>query len=279
MNVVWTISCFAHEQPDAGVWSALAREVDRWPQARGDVPPPSFMRIFAVGTVHERDLIVARLREVSGAVVNLGPSTRLDEADFASAEYVAVWPAEERLVVNDPEEALASSGPCPACGMEDAFDVSQRRGFRVTDDACAGDVSGLPAGGLAVSSRVLEVLEAVGASGFTTRDVLVGPGPTVSTRWFQLVAERSVLVPCPVHTQIEGEPFCATCGAAHGTVVGYFWARPPIVAGLDVFARHPSLRTMLHLSRRVADALDAAGVTDLTCSDVVRVCDHPAGSP
>ena len=279
MNVVWTISCFAHEQPDAGVWSALTREVDQWPQARGDVPPPSFMRIFTVGTPHERDLIVTRLREVSGAVVNLGPSTRLDEADFASAEYVAAWPAAERLVVVDPGEALVSSGPCPACGMEDAFDVSQQRGFRVTDDAHDGDVSGLPAGGLAVSSRVLDVLRAVGASGYATRDVLVGPGATVSTRWFQLVAERSVLVPCPVHTQIEGELFCATCGAAHGTVVGYFWAPPSIVAGLDVFARHPSLRTMLHLSRRLADALDAAGVTGLTCSDVVRVCDHPVGSP
>lgn len=273
MNVVWNVSCFAHEQPDPDVWAALARVVDGYGAGPGGQAPP-FMRVVTVDTPDQRDTLLARLRAVPDAVVRVGPSTRLSATDLSTAEFVAAWPAEERLTVMGVEETLAASGPCPTCGLTDSLDVVQQRPFTVVDDAVDGDVSALPAGGWAVSSRALGVLESVGATGFTTVDILVGPGSRRSARWFQLLAGRAVLAPCPVHTEVEGGPFCPTCGAAGGTVVGFFWV-PPAVADCDVFARHPSLRTMLHLSRRVADALAGRGATDVTFTDVARVCRHP----
>jgi hypothetical protein len=274
MRVVWNVSGFAHEQPDEATWTALAGAADELDPAGAALAPP-FMRILTLDSAGERDRVLARLGEVRGAVLHVAPSTRLDEADLVSADYVAVWADEERLMVLEPDSALLPTGPCPRCGAADAFDLRQVADLSLADDAVEGDTSDLPGGGLAVSARVYEALASLPGSRLGTRPLRVGPEGRESQRWFQVLAERAALTPCPEHTVIEGDPFCPACGTAYGTVLGAFTVPSQDLAGVDVVARHPSLRTMLHLSRRADDALRAAGVADLTRADLIELCAHP----
>lgn len=267
MKIAWRFSLFAHEQPTPEVWDRVLAITDGTGLDTG-VP---VMRLGTVATEAERDELAGRLQE-AGAVLTVGPETVYDAADIAAGEYVGVFPAEVRLEVTEPG-VVVTTGPCPECGLVDEFDVDQPAPFTIADDAADGDLSALPGGGLAVSARVVGVLQDLGATGWSTRPLLVAGQP--SRRWLQVVADRVALVPCE-HTDVVGEPFCRRCGRARGEVAGWLWWDPAVLGGDDVVARHPGGRAMLYLSRRVREALTAAGVHDLVTSDVLRPCPRHA---
>lgn len=273
MQVVWRFSAFAHEQPDAGVWSRVAALTQRFDSG------VAAMRLGVVGTARERDALAAELDQVPGAVFALAPDTTYDDGDRAVADYVAVFPAHERLLVAN-TEVLVGTGPCPGCGLEDAFDVAQSGPFVIgaskATSGSAVDTSALPGGGMAVSPRLLDVLEAVAATGWTATEIGLGDG--TRALWSQLVADRAVLVPS-ARTEVDGDGFCPSCGRALGSVLGRVWVDP---VGLDVFARHPGRRAMLCFSRRLLDALAAAGIEDLELGDPLWIVsadveDHRTG--
>jgi hypothetical protein len=275
VNVVWVVSLHAHEQPSAAVWERLVGATAAWnddESATFDTSLP-FMRVAVVDDAPTRDRLVGQLRDVAGAVVHVDPSNRLEPSDFAEADYVGVFAAPSDVdVVTNANDVLESAGPCPACGLQDAFDVRQNGSFVLRKQPDDADVLNLPGGGLAVSQRVLDVLAHVGATGFTSIDLLDGPSGETSTQWRQLVASTAVLVPCPEHTIVHGDPCCRVCGRALGQVEGRVWIRAEKVAGLDVVARHRGRRAMLHVSRRVHDSL--SGCVGIQASEVFFTCRH-----
>jgi hypothetical protein len=273
--VVWVVSLHAHEQPSPEVWEQLVDVVGAWDErelADLDTSLP-FMRVAVVEDATTRDRLVEQLRGVAGAVVHVDPSNRLTSSDFAEADYVGVFAAPSDVdVVTNANEVLDAVGPCPACGLQDAFDVRQLGSFTLAEQPEDVDALNLPGGGLAVSQRVLDRWAAARVTGFTTVDLIDEQSGATSARWRQLVASKAVLVPCAEHTVVHGDPFCLVCGRAQGHVEGALWVRADQVEGLDVVARHAGRRAMFSLSRRARDAL--AGCEGIEPADVFLVCRH-----
>jgi hypothetical protein len=275
VNVVWVVALYAHEQPSPAVWDELVDAASTWNDqqpAAFDTSQP-FMRVAVVGDPQTRDRLLEQLRTVGRAVVHVDPSNRLEPSDFAEADFVAVFAAPSDVdAVTNANDVLESTGPCPSCGLQDAFDVRQTGPFRRGEQPDDVDARNLPGGGLAVSRQVLDVLARVGATGFTSVDLVDERSGETSTTWRQLVASTAVLVPCPEHTVVDGDPFCPVCGRARGQVEGRVWIRAEQVAGLDVVARHGGRRAMLQVSRRVHDAL--SGCDGIQALDVFFICRH-----
>ena len=275
MNVVWVVSLHAHEQPSPAVWERLVEATGVWDDSESSTFDTSlpFMRIAVVEDVPTRDRLVEQLRGVAGAVVHVDPSNRLTTSDFAEADYVGVFAAPSDVdVVTNANEVLDAVGPCPACGLQDAFDVRQHGSFTLAEQPEDVDALGLPGGGLAVSQRVLDGWAAASVTGFTTVDLIDERSGATSARWRQLVASKAVLVPCAEHSVVHGDPFCPVCGRARGQVEGALWVRADQVEGLDVLARHAGRRAMFYLSRRADDAL--VGCDGIDRADVFFVCRH-----
>jgi hypothetical protein len=273
--VVWVVSLHAHEQPRPEVWEQLVDVVGAWDDreaATFDTSLP-FMRVAVVDDAKTRDRLVGQLRDVTGAVVHVDPSTRLTMSDFAEADYVGVFAAPTDVdVVTNSNEVVETVGPCPACGLQDAFDVRQHGSFALAEQPEDIDALNLPGGGLAVSRRVLDRWAAARVTGFTTVDLIDEKARAISAGWRQLVASKAVLVPCPEHTVVHGDSFCPVCGRAQGRVEGALWVRADQVEGLDVVARHAGRRAMFYLSRRASDAL--VGCNGIDRADAFFVCGH-----
>lgn len=273
MNVVWVVSLHAHEQPSPEVWEQLVEATGAWDDdasATFDTSLP-FMRVAVVVDALTKDRLEEQLRDVAGAVVHVDPSNRLTTSDFAEADYVGVFgAASDAAVVTNANEVLDAVGPCPACGLEDAFDVRQHGSFALAEQPEDVDVLNLPGGGLAVSQRLLDGWAAARVTGFTTVDLIEAQSGATLARWRQLVASKAVLVPCAEHTVVHGRPFCPVCGRAQGQVEGALWVQADQVDGLDVVARHAGRRAMFYLSRRAYDAL--VGCDGIEPADVFFVC-------
>lgn len=275
MNVVWVVSLHAHEQPSPEVWEQLVEATDAWDDdasASFDTSLP-FMRVAVVVDAPTKDRLEEQLRDVAGAVVHVDPSNRLTTCDFAEADYVGVFGAPGDVdVVTNANEVLDAAGPCPACGLEDAFDVRQHGSFALAAQSEDVDVLNLPGGGLAVSQRLLDGWAAARVTGFTTVDLIDEQSGATLARWRQLEASKAVLVPCAEHTVVHGRRFCPVCGRAQGQVEGALWVQADQVDGLDVVARHAGRRAMFYLSRRAYDAL--GGCDGIEPADVFYVCRH-----
>lgn len=258
MQVVWRFSAFAHEQPDPGVWARIAALTQRLDTGVATI------RLGVIGSAQDRDALASELGQVPGAVFTFAPDTRYDDGDRSTADYVGVFPRQERLRVTN-AEVLVGAGPCPSCALEDTFDASQTGPFAIALPVPTGDTSALPGGGMAVSSRFVDVLLDIAATGGTVTEIRLGDG--VVAPWSQLVADHGVLVPS-ARTHVDGDGFCPLCGRALGNVHGQLWIEP---VGVDIFSRHPGRRAMLCFSRRLLDALDASGIDDLELGDPLRV--------
>lgn len=274
MQVLWVVSMYVHEQRTTHAWDEVCAIVDRWDgggQVDASLP---FLRSAVLVDRNQAETLVAALRQVDGAVVHLDRSQRLEPADFAVADLVAVFAGpQESDVVTNADEVLAPTGPCPRCGLQDAFDVAQSGPLALRSDQVVGDVVNLPGGGLAVSRRVLDALSGIGARGGRVQPVLDARTGDVLAGWGQLVSDRVALLPCPIHTSLRGAPWCPACGRAHGGVEGLTWFPRSRAGGADVLSRHPGGHAMLHLSRRAVDALAAAGAQGIEPADVVMLCD------
>lgn len=273
MQVLWVVSLYVHEQRAPRVWDQLCAAADHWDGGGHFDAGQPFMRTAVLPSLARAEDAVAQLRAIDGSVVHLDRSQRLGADDYARADLVAVFAApQEQDVVLDADRVLTPTGPCPACGLQDSFDVAQSGPLTVDVAALVGDAANLPGGGLAVSGRVVDVLVRLGARGWRAeelRDPGTG-GPAAG--WAQLVSDMVVLLPCPRHTRVLGAGFCPACGRAHGIVEGYTWVPRSLVDRRDVVARHPGGRAMLHLSRRAVDALSQGGVSGLIPADVLMAC-------
>lgn len=271
---MWVVSCYAHEQPSPETWQFLAAAADLSgpPSALGHDPTPSF-RQLVLEDARSRDQLLSWLRAITGAVIHVDQSHRLEDSDFEEADLVGVFArARDVDVVSNASDVLVGTGPCPVCGLEDTFDVRQQGRFVMDEHVPEGDALNLPGGGLAISERMVATLTMAGVRGFEWEDMIDGGSGAPSAHWRQLVATTTVLVPCPEHTVVHGDPFCPTCGRAHGRVDGHVWVRSDAVGDTDLISRHPGGRTMFYLGRRAFDALRE--FADLRPTDVLRICRH-----
>ena len=275
MKVVWVASSYAHEQPSPAVWDLLVGEMRAWnlhePEPVDLSQPYAGVGVFEAESACAR--FVQRLGAVEGAVIRVDPSNRLEATDLETAEFVCVFAVpEEGEVVTNADRALRPNGPCPECGLEDSFDVTQVAPFVVGPVSAGTEAVNLPGGGLMVSKGFADDWAAAGVTGYET-EVLLSPSDSSPVpSWRQLVATTAVLLPCPVHTEVRGEAHCPVCGRARGQVVGPTWVQAEQVDGLDVVARHPGRRAMIAVSRRALDVVRDRPGLDLV--DVFRVCQH-----
>ena len=285
MRTTTAIAVLRHEQPTTDVWVAVEAVISAWEREGGPEfdRQVDFLREVELTDSAARDDLVARLYAV-GAAVHVVPRNVLEPRDYEQAEYVGIFGVDlGPAFVSNADDAVVDSGPCPECGGHDELDVEQVADFQVDESwlqrpAAAGtrppeqgwEVVGLPGGGLAVSRPLAEQLQQL--EGVTFRDLLVGGVP--SDRLVQVVAERSVLVPCRVHTRVEGAPHCPTCGRARGDVLGYFWVSPAQTGGRDLISRHRGRHAFLAASRPAMDLLDRHAPAGLWVHDVLRLCEH-----
>ncbi len=274
MQVQWVVSMYVHEQRTPQDWDRVCAVADRWDSGGQVDASLPFLRTAVLADRDRAQALVAALRQVEGAVVHLDRSQRLEPEDFAAADLAAVFGAPQAAdVVSNAHEVLAPTGPCPRCGLQDAFDVVQTGPLALRSDEVVGDMVNLPGGGLAVSQRVLDALSGIGGTGWRLHPLLDAGSGDVLAGWGQLVADRVVLLPCARHTTLLGAPWCPTCGRAHGTVEGLTWFPRTRAGGVDVLSRHPGGHAMLHLSRRAVDAVAEAGAQGMVPADLVMLCD------
>jgi hypothetical protein len=279
------VSVFRHEQPTPEVWESVERVLADW-EREGGAPVDrqvEFIRMIELDEPAGRDTLVGRLEDL-GAAMHVVRRDLLEPADYREADYVGIFGVDlgSGFVSDDPEE-LRDIGPCPECGQHDVLDVEQTGPFVVDEEALDGpavdgahpgpdgwQVVGLPGGGLAVSRPLADSLADL--EGVVLRELLTDTGP--SRRLVQLESDRPVLVPCRVHTDVDGPPHCTTCGRARGQVRGHVFVSTAQTAGRDLISGHRGSRAFLFLRRRALDDLERQAPSGLWIHGVLRLCDH-----
>jgi hypothetical protein len=299
MRRSWTVSLFRHQQPDGAAWRALERLVTAWNKGRERGAPrfepvQDFMwhATFGADARPQLDRLLGQLSELAArtdAVHHLAWRDRVEEDDFAAADFIEILGVDPMLTppfLVNAETALLPGPPCPRCGSQDALDGVQTEPFRIDErrlhdrgpdvppGAGGWDAVNLPNGHLVVSRRFAAVLADNHVRGYRLHEVIDAATGRSSERMVHLTAERAVLTPCPEHSRIDGDPFCPECGTAFGTLDGYFWARADLVGDDEVLSRHPGRGAMLHVSRRVHDALREAGLNGVRRNNVLMLCHH-----
>lgn len=297
MRVATRVTILETDQPNRSAWRELRRFVEQWNAGHdhrfcGAGP---FLDLTFDDSAHpEHDELVAQLARLSArheTNVHVVRERIYEARDYDEAAFVEIWgvglddDGTSRLVRN--AGRVLRSAPCPQCGACSVFDQTQTGPF-VVDEACiehpAVDGTPAPAGGWdfievhggrkLVSVAFADVLRRANATGYRLEPVLSHRDCAASTRLFQLTACQAVLVPCPEHTRaIDGE-FCATCAVARCDVDDEDSVRADAVHGVDLFARHRNLATILYASGRLYRALTAAGLGYVRASRIFRVCHH-----
>lgn len=284
MRTTTSISAFRHEQPAPEVWDAVERLLTTWERSGGTVGRPAdFIRQVEVPDPAESASLVARLEEL-GAALHVVRRDLLEPEDYRQADYVGIFGVDlgPDLVRNE-DEVVVDTGPCPECGQHDVLDVEQTGTFTVDGSALAQpavdgsrpgrqgwEVVGLPGGGLAVSPSLADWFG--GISGAELRELVDLEGR--SSRMVQVVADRTVLVPCRTHTVVDGPTHCTSCGRARGDVHGHTWVSAAQTGGREVFSRHRGGRAFLVLARSALDVLEERRPAGLELHGVLRVCEH-----
>lgn len=231
---------------------------------------------FTAPDVAEKDRLLAKLDAVAGAAMHVVQLDEFDDADYATADFVAVTGTTADAVLNEPA-ALVDAGPCRVCGKHDVLDVDQVAPFVIDEGRVAREAPGLAldlAGrGLALTRAQADAWDAAGLRGADFRTVLDGATGRPSDRYAQLAATTIVLLPCARHTTVVGPSHCPECGRANGRVDGWFTVPRDVAGGLDVVSRHPNRIAFLLLSRRALDVLEEIGPTGLDPYDALRLCD------
>ena len=298
MKRTWTIALFQHEQPDESVWRELERLVARW-NAREEPKFENVMQFmwqanFDATTRPQLDRLLAALdalRQTRGAAYHHASRQLLEDEDYAIADFIEILGVglgtSARPFLLNESSAIGRPQPCPRCGAQDAFSVPQREPYVIDetllDEPCedhprspAGgwDLVNLPNGHKLFSRRLAALLDEHAVEGYDLIEVLAGTRRRRSKRMFQLGAKRAVPAPCPEHTTIVGRPFCPACGTGYGSLDGFFWIRRDWIGDDEIVARHPNRGALLHVSRRVYEALLAASFAGIHRNAVMRVCDH-----
>jgi hypothetical protein len=198
-------------------------------------------------------------------------------ADFIEINGVVLDDDQGHPLVVNALQVLTPSA-CPQCGYIDAFDQIQSGPLIINESMLPTnlDFVDISAGLKVVSSNFAAILVTHGVEGFTLEPVLDSAGLT-SKRYWQLRAQRSILVPCPEHTPAIDGAFCPTCGAAHCTVESEDWVREDEIRNHEIFSRHRMLGAIFYVSGRVYHHLVAAGLQQIKPSRIFRKCRHSYG--
>ena len=298
MKRSWTITLFKHEQPVEAVWREVVSFVTAWNQYH----MPQFTEAmgfmwhinFDNNTIGTMELLLQQLKELkhkSNIVYHLSSRGFLEDEDYQRADFIQITGVmhgtQSQPFLLNPDEAVATSSPCKSCGWQDAFDTVQQAAFVIDETlldkpidneapiANTGwDLVELPTGHMLVSQRLSELLEHHRVDGYQLFEVINAATGRPSKRMFQIVATKVVLTPCMEHSRIEGAPFCASCGAAHGDLEGYFWIRDDWVGDEAVISRHPSGAVMIYLDREIYRQFISAKLHGIHRNDIMFCCHH-----
>lgn len=283
MRQSWSVTVTRDPGRD-DVWRRVGEVMRSWSRAAAVTPVGEVAWTAETATAADADALAAAVAEV-GAEPLRATRTHGDDADLAVADLVGLLGVDlaldPPLVLNE-ADAYPPGPPCPGCGAHDAFDVAPGAVPRVDEallDAPAPDGSrpgprgweavNLPDGGLLLSARLVTALRDARVRGLETEEVQDADGRP-SRRVVAVRAAVAVLVPCPRHTRVDGDPPCPVCGTARGSVVGWTWLPRSAVGDAEVVSQHPGRAAMLLLAPRASALLaDVPGVhRDLP----VRVC-------
>jgi len=144
------------------------------------------------------------------------------------------------------------------------------------------DCINLPNGHKLVSQRIVALLEKGGVRGYELLPVRVAATNRESSRMFQLIARRAILVLHARQHKDSGTIFCPACGAARSLPAGYdtslFQQKPEYcvskdeLKGDEIFSRHPSRGAMLYIAQRVYQLLLDARLNGIVLNDAIKFC-------
>lgn len=296
------------EQPSESAWQVLERAAANWDRThRYQFSQPMRMllqlRLPDTALPEYREL-VAKLEVLRSEVaLRVEPSYRrvYDAQDYVAAPFVEIWGVDldtlpERPFVLNREQALVAPVSCPSCHWNDAFNACQIAPFEIdeslldqplqgTEQKPAGgwDCVNLPNGHKLVSQRLISLLEEGDVRGYELLPVLVGKTGKKSTRMFQILARRTILVPC---NQSEGVSYCETCGAVldlprdrpsnqlFSTPDPEFRIDEGQLQGDEILSRHSGRGAMLYISQRVYRMLLERPVIGIVPGEIIRVCEQ-----
>lgn len=242
---------------------------------------------------------VEALESQPGIKVTVVHEPIYDEGDYAAADLVALGgisldsPDGATQFVANEDAALGPVQPCPTCGWTDPYRRQQHAPFEIrealldqpatTNDGVlqqpppgGWEIVNLPNGHKAISPRVGQLLRDAG-NAFETRPLVAHDTKRASERVAQLLATEVRLVPCLVHTKIDNNAVCATCGRFIGQLHGPIWFPRAWFADRALFSRDASRGALIYLSNGAYTRLRDAGVAGLAPFAIASLCDCAAG--
>jgi hypothetical protein len=231
------------------------------------------------------------LKRSHGAVYHLASRSLLEEDDYKTADFIEILGvglgnAARPFLVNE-STAFGTPIPCPKCGAQDAFSAPQREPFVIDETLLdqpnssgakaprgGWDIVNLSNGQKLISQRFAGTLDEHDVVGYDLVEIIDGATRRPSKRMSQIAATRAILIPCPVHTVVEGGSFCPACGTGLGVLNGYFWIRDDWIGENEILSRHPNRSAMLYVSRELYNLAREAKLSGIHRNDVLRVCQH-----
>lgn len=293
MRRTWSIFLFEHEQPDNRTRRALRRLVGTWNRDR----TPPFESLAGAGwhagfdesTVDRLDPLRTLLTD-HGIEHHFSWRDHVEDEDYATADFIAVLGASPNLefpFLRNETTAFVPAPPCQLCGSTGAYGVVQveplaidatQLGRSLADLPPPGPAGWeliiLPAGQLLLSTRLAAAMADNQVRGYHTSPVIDAATGEPSRHLVQLVADKSILVPCPEHTKVDLGPFCPGCGMSYGVLDGYFRIQDSWVGEDEVLSRDLDKGSMLYVSARLYDILSTPEPNGADRHDVMMICRH-----
>lgn len=297
-----------HEQPGEEAWRQISDFAANW-NSQFDpkfVKTLDFLWIIRFTELKTRPEFAVFLHELTTLRSNYSvqyhatSATHLDASDYLGADFVEILGIslegiKRRPFILNEQQALGPPVPCPTCGWQDMFSAVQKAPFEIDEDlldhplADGGDAPrggwdcvNLPNGHKLISTRVVGVLRQADVRGWEVLPVRAGSKGKDSTRMFQLLAVRAVLILHDASSSGNETQFCPTCGAARALPPDYdttvlrlapdYCVRKADVDTDEMFSRHSGRGAMLYVAHRVYQLLQNAQLNGIVPSTVVNLC-------
>jgi len=297
-----------HEQPDEEAWRQLNNFAANW-NSQFDpkfVKTLDFLWIITFNDPRVSPEFAAFIHELTAlrsrysVQYHVTSAIHLDANDYRKADFVEILGIslegiKGRPFILNEKQALSPLIPCPTCGWQDLFGVVQKAPFAIDEDlldhplADGGDAPrggwdciNLPNGHKLISARVVDILRKEAVRGWEVLPVNVAFTNRDSTRVFQILASRAVLVVHDTSSSGTESRFCPTCGAARALPPDYdttvvrlapdYCVTKDDVKTDEIFSRHPGRGAMLYVAHRVYELLMGAGLNGIVPSTVLNFC-------
>jgi len=297
-----------HEQPDEEAWRQLNSFAARW---NSQFSPKLVKTLDFLWTISFKDAQtspefdafmgeIGALRSRYSIQYHVTSANHLEPADFRKADFVEILGIslegiKGRPFILNEKAALGPPVPCPTCGWQDMFSVVQKAPFAIDEglldhpladggDPPPGgwDCINLPNGHKLISARVVDILRQHAIRGWEVLPVKVDRTNRDSTRVFQILASRAVLVMHDSSSKDSDKGFCPTCGAARALSPDYdstvlrlapdYCVAKEDVKTDEIFSRHPARGAMLYVAHRVYELFMGAGLNGILPSTVLSLC-------